>query len=100
MSCGVGRRHGSDPKLLWLLYRPAATAPVQPLAWGPPYATGAALKKTKSQKKIEKKIINSGVYYGQRATHTHTKTTYQFYAENKKSLIESNRLVEVRARLK
>ena len=37
--CGVGRRHGSDPALLWLWHRPVATAPIQPLAWEPPYAT-------------------------------------------------------------
>ena len=30
-------------------YRPAATALIQPLAWEPPYAVGAALKR---QKKI------------------------------------------------
>ena len=34
--------------LLWLWHRPAATAPMRPLAWEPPYAAGAALKnKTK-----------------------------------------------------
>ena len=38
-SCGVGHRHGSDPALLWLW--PAAAAPIGPLAWEPPYATGA-----------------------------------------------------------
>ena len=27
-----------DPVLLWLWYRPAATAPVQPLGWEPAYA--------------------------------------------------------------
>ena len=31
MSCGVGRRHGSDPSLLWLWRRPSATAPIRPL---------------------------------------------------------------------
>ena len=36
---------GSDPELLWLWCRLVATAPIQPLAWEPPYATGAALKK-------------------------------------------------------
>ena len=46
MSCGVG----SDPMLLWLWHRPAAVAPIQPLVWEPPYATGGALKKR--QKKI------------------------------------------------
>ena len=54
MSCGVGRRRGSDPALLWLWHRPAATAPIQPLAWEPPYAAGAALEKAKRQKKEKK----------------------------------------------
>ena len=44
MSYGVGRRHGSDPVLLWLSRRPAAIAPIQPLAWEPPHAEGVALK--------------------------------------------------------
>ena len=52
MSCGVGRRHGSDLALLWLWCRPAATALIGPLAWEPPYATVAALKR---QKKTETK---------------------------------------------
>ena len=30
--------------LLWLWHRPAAVAPIGPLAWEPPYAAGAALK--------------------------------------------------------
>ena len=38
MSCGVGRRHGSALALLWLWCRQAATAPISPLAWEPPYA--------------------------------------------------------------
>ena len=38
MSYGVGHRHGSDPTLLWLCYRPAASALIQPLAWEPPHA--------------------------------------------------------------
>ena len=42
MSCGVGCRRGSDPALLWLWRRPVATAPIQSLAWEPPYAAGAA----------------------------------------------------------
>ena len=28
VSCGVGHRCGSDLTLLWLWYRPAATAPI------------------------------------------------------------------------
>ena len=39
--CGVGRRRGLDPALLWLWPRPAATAPIPPLAWEPPYTAGA-----------------------------------------------------------
>ena len=34
---------GLDPTLLW--HRPAATGPIQPLDWEPPYAVGAALKR-------------------------------------------------------
>ena len=37
----MGRRSGSDPELLWLWGRLAATAPVGPLAWEPPYASGS-----------------------------------------------------------
>ena len=58
MSCGVGRRHGLDLALLRLWYRLAATAPVGPLAWEPPCAMGAALKKTKSQKSRGKLAVN------------------------------------------
>ena len=35
----------NDPALLWLWCRPVATAPIRPLAWEPPYAAGAALKR-------------------------------------------------------
>ena len=56
MSCGVGHRHGSDPTLLWLWCRPAATAPIRPLAWEPPYAVGAALEK-KTKKKLTKTSV-------------------------------------------
>ena len=52
---GVGRRRGSDPALLWLWHRPAATAPIGPLAWEPPYAAGAAQEMAKRQKKKKKK---------------------------------------------
>ena len=36
-----------DPAFLWLWRRLVATAPIRPLAWEPPYATGAALEKAK-----------------------------------------------------
>ena len=54
MSCGVGRRCGADPVLLWLWYRPAATALIQPLALEPPYAADEGLKKQKKKEKKKK----------------------------------------------
>ena len=56
MSYGVGRRQGLDLALLWLWHRPAAVAPIRPLAWEPPYAEGVALKKDKRQKHNDNKI--------------------------------------------
>ena len=35
----MGRRHTSDPALLWLWCRPAAAAPTGPLAWEAPKAS-------------------------------------------------------------
>ena len=66
MSCGVGSRHGSDPMLLWLWCRPAKIAPIRPVAWEPPYAAGAALKKYKRQKKKKKNWygVPSAVQWG------------------------------------
>ena len=52
MSCGVGQMLGrgrsSDPVLLWC--RPAAVAPIRPLAWELPHAAGVALKRKKRKK--------------------------------------------------
>ena len=48
MSSGVVRSYGTNLALLWLSRRPAATAPIQPLAWEPPYALGAVLKRPKN----------------------------------------------------
>ena len=58
MSYGVGHRCDSDPALLWLWRRPAAVALIRPLAWEPPYALGAALKR---QKRKRKKLIHSNI---------------------------------------
>ena len=55
MNCGVGCRRGLDSTLLWLWRRPAAAAPIRPLAWEPPCAASAALKKKKKQAKQNKK---------------------------------------------
>ena len=51
MSCGVSRRQGLDPALLWLWWRLAAAALIQLLAWELPYATGVALKNNNNNKK-------------------------------------------------
>ena len=39
-----------DPEWLWLWHRLAATVPIGPLTWEPPYAAGMALKKQKTKK--------------------------------------------------
>ena len=49
MSRGVSHRRGSDLALLWLWRRLAATAPIRPIAWEPPYAAGVALKRQKTK---------------------------------------------------
>ena len=54
MNCGVDSRHGSDMVLLWLWHRPVDTALIRPLAWEPPFVVGAALKRQKTEKKINK----------------------------------------------
>ena len=59
MRCGVGRRRGLDPESLWLWHRPAATAPIQPLAWEPPYAAGVALKKRQKKEMTSLKLDES-----------------------------------------
>ena len=55
MSCSVVGRCGSDPALPWLWCRPAAIAPIRPLAWEPPYGTWAGLKKQTNKQKGKKK---------------------------------------------
>ena len=49
MTCGVGYRCGSDLALLWLWCRPAAAAPISPLAWEPPYATSVVALKSREK---------------------------------------------------
>ena len=48
MSCDVGQRCGSDQMLPWLWCRPAAVAPIGLLAWDPPYAADASIKRKKA----------------------------------------------------
>ena len=59
MSCGVGRRCGLDPELLW--HRPVTTGPIWLLAWELPYASGVALKKTKQKKDLKTHVFTAGL---------------------------------------
>ena len=52
--CGVGSGRGSDPALLWPWRRPAATALLRALAWGPPYVVGVAQEMAEGKKKKKK----------------------------------------------
>ena len=49
MSFSAGHKEGSDLALLWLWYRSAIAAPIQPLAWELPYTTDVALKRQKKK---------------------------------------------------
>ena len=62
VSCGVGHRHILDLELLWLWCRMAAPAPIQPLAWEPPYAAGVALKTKKQNKTKQNRKQKSSLY--------------------------------------
>ena len=74
MRCGVGGKHSLDPVWLWLQCRLAATAPIRLLAWKPPYATGATLKRPKNkrrkkerkEKKYTTELIGKGLPRGRR----------------------------------
>ena len=54
----LGGRCDLDPALLWAWWRPAATVPIPPLAWEPPYAASAALQR--QNKKQKNYIIETG----------------------------------------
>ena len=71
MSCGISHRCGSDPALLGLWHRPAATALIWPLAWELPYASGAALKR---KKKKMRKEVTYNINYGKTQHKTKGKT--------------------------
>ena len=47
-----------DPVLLWLWRMLVATAPVRPLAWESPYATGAALEKGQEDQKKKIQLVS------------------------------------------
>ena len=59
MSCGVGGRSGWDPELLWLWCRPAARAPIQPLAWELSDAKSATLKSKKAKRPRNQPVLGA-----------------------------------------
>ena len=63
VSCGVGRRRGSDPALLWLWLWLAAAALIRPLGWEPPYAAGAALEDKKTKRKSTKSDVGGANHF-------------------------------------
>ena len=71
MSCGIGLRHGSDLALLWLWRRPVAIARPRPLAWEPPYAAGAALKKKKERKSSRHLSLKIHQHFPPEMAHPH-----------------------------
>ena len=70
VNCGVCRRRGLDPELLWLWCRPEAVPPIQPLARELPYAAGVALKRLKKlrKKKRQRKCFQSMCWGGNELT--------------------------------
>ena len=54
-NCSVGHRRGLDLALLWC--RPAATAPIRPLAWELPHAKGAALRGKKDTASCHEQVL-------------------------------------------
>ena len=74
MSCGVGHRRGSDPMLLWLRRRPAATAPIRPLAWNLHMLWEQPKEIAKRQK--DKKKKKKKTYLGKKKKINLTKVKY------------------------
>ena len=64
-----------DPALLW--HRPAATALIGPLAWEPPYATGAALKRQNNNNNNNNNTVFLPTTPGRGETWTHSHYFFQ-----------------------
>ena len=85
MSCGEGRRHGSDPALLWLWPSLAATAPIRSLAWEPPNATERPQKRQKDKnKKTKNKPESSWILVGFVTTEPLQELPYLLYSSKAK----------------
>ena len=61
--------------LLWLWCRLAAAAPIQPLAWEPPYAAGAAQEIAKRQKNIYIYMAQVNLSMKEKQIHRHREQT-------------------------
>jgi len=85
MNSGVGCRHSLDTVLLGLWSRPAAVAPIRPLARELPYAAGVALKSQRKKKKQQQsKRLVSHLCFGNdqeviRASFAHTQGTCRVF---------------------
>ena len=78
VSWDVGWRCSSDPMLLWLWGRLAASAPIQPPAWEPPDTSGAALKSQKKKKKSHN-LLNELLYLRKRPSDLHTELVHSSF---------------------
>ena len=80
MSCGVGRRCGSDPSLLWLWHSPAAVAPIQPPSLGTSLETSICHRWWSKNQKV-KKCINAcgGIKTSKRVQTDHRQCLLQIY---------------------
>ena len=77
---------------MWLWRRPVATAPIQPLAWEPPYAAGAAQeiankkkKNKKKKKKKKKKRKKNQLKYNTKESHQNTRGENKTRREEKRA---------------
>ena len=59
VSSDVGRRHGTDPALLWLCRRLAAITPIRPPSLGTSTCRGRSSKKKKKKKSIPNIPLNT-----------------------------------------
>ena len=58
-----GHKSSSGLALLWLCYKPAATAPIQPLALEPPFAMVQPKEKRKEKERKEKKRNKQDLHF-------------------------------------
>ena len=79
VSRGVSHRGALDPMLLWLWCRPAATALIRLLAWEPPYAMGAVLKRQRKRKETVSPDENPHFFFFFKELLNHTYYILELY---------------------